>query len=108
MTNRTKLTTALVLALGGTVDVLAQQQAFTGTLTDSMCGATDMAKDKTPGECTRMCIKDGMKYALAPDKKVYAFDGHEPELAKVTGQKVTVTGTPKSNTLSVQEVGASK
>jgi hypothetical protein len=48
MQNRTKLTVLLVLALGGTVAVLAQQQTFTGTLTDSMCHATHMAKDKTP------------------------------------------------------------
>jgi hypothetical protein len=93
--------TLLGRALGGTVAVLAQQQTFTGTLTDSMCGATHMAKDKTPAECTRMCVKDGMKYALAADKKVYALEGHEPELAKLAGQKVTVKGTLKSDTLSV-------
>jgi hypothetical protein len=108
MTNRTKLTAVLVLTLGGTVAVLAQQQTFTGTLTDSMCGATHMAKDKTPAECTRMCVKDGMKYALAADKKVYGLQGHEPELAKLAGQKVRVKGTLKSDTLSVQEVAASK
>jgi hypothetical protein len=108
MTNRTKLTAVLVLALGGAVVVLAQQQTFTGTLTDSMCGATHMAKDKTPAECTRMCMKDGMKYALAADKKVYGLEGHEPELAKLAGQKVIVKGTLKSDTLSVQEVAASK
>jgi hypothetical protein len=50
MTNRTKLTAVLVLALGGTAVVLAQQQTFTGTLTDSMCGATHRAKDKTPAD----------------------------------------------------------
>ena len=108
MTNRTKLSAALVLALGGTVPALAQQQTFTGTLTDSMCGATHMAKDKTPAECTRMCVKDGMKYALAADKKVYTLEGHEPELAKLAGQKVNVKGTLKRDTLSVQEVAASK
>jgi len=108
LTNRTKLTAVLVLALGRTVAVLAQQQTFTGTLTDSMCGATHMAKDKTPAECTRMCVKDGIKYALAADKKVYGLEGHEPELAKLAGQKVTVKGTLKSDTLSVQEVAASK
>jgi len=25
-----------------------------------------------------MCVKDGMKYALAADKKVYAMGGKEP------------------------------
>ena len=35
-----------------------------------MCGAAHMAKDKTPAECTRMCVKDGMKLALAGDRKL--------------------------------------
>jgi hypothetical protein len=33
-----------------------------------------MAKDKTPAECTRMCVKDGMKFALAADRKPYALE----------------------------------
>ncbi len=40
------------------------QKALTGIVSDSMCGAHDMAKDKSPVECTRMCVKQGMKYAL--------------------------------------------
>jgi len=64
-----------------------------------MCGATHMAKDKTPAECTQMCVKDGMKYALAVEKKVYTLEGHEAELAKLAGQKVTVKGTLKGGTL---------
>lgn len=108
MKNRTKLAAVVALALGGAAVVLAQQGSFTGTLTDSMCGTTHMAKDKTPAECTRMCVKDGMKYALAADKKVYTLEGHEPELAKLAGRKVNVKGTLKGDTLSVQEVAASK
>ena len=108
MKNRTKLAAVFILTLGGTITVFAQQQTFTGTLTDSMCGTTHMAKDKTPAECTRMCVKDGMKYALAADKKLYTLEGHEPELAKLAGQKVTVKGTVKGDALSVQEVATSK
>ena len=70
MKNRTKVVAALTFALGGTVIAFAQQQSFTGVVTDSMCGATHMAKDKTPAQCTQMCVKDGMKYALAAEKKV--------------------------------------
>jgi len=51
-----------------------------------------MAKDKTPADCTRMCVKDGMKYSLAVGRKVYALEGHDVELSKLAGQKVTVTG----------------
>lgn len=108
MKNTTKLVAALIFAFGGMVIAVAQQQSFTGVVTDSMCGVTHMAKDKTPAECTRMCVKDGMKYALAADKKLYTLEGHEAELSKLAGQKVTVKGTLKGDTLSVQEVAASK
>jgi|SRR5579864_3296108 len=108
MKSKTKLTASLTLALAGAFAVVAQQQSLTGVVTDSMCGATHMAKDKTPAQCTQMCVKDGMKYALAAEKKVYTLEGHEADLAKLAGQKVTVKGILKGDTLSVQEVAASK
>jgi len=108
MKSRTNVAAALTFALARAVIAFAQQQSFNGVVTDSMCGAAHMAKDKTPAECTRMCVKDGMKYALAADKKLYTLEGHEAELSKLAGQRVTVKGTLKGNTLSVQEVAASK
>lgn len=108
MKNKTKLAAVLALALGGTVIVLAQQQTITGTITDSMCGATHMAKDKTAADCTRMCVKDGMKYALAMDKKLYTLEGHEADLAKLAGQKVTVKGSLKGEAVTVESVTPAK
>ena len=108
MKKRTKLITVFALALGSTVTVFAQQQTLTGTLTDSMCGATHMAKDKSPTECTRMCVKDGMKYALAADKKLYTLEGHETELAKLAGQKASVKGNLKGETVTVESVTPAK
>jgi hypothetical protein len=72
------------------------------------CAVLRMGKDKTPAECTQMCVKDGMKYALAVEKKVYTLEGHEAELSKLAGQRVMVKGTLKGDTLSVREVAASK
>ncbi len=108
MKTKTKLTVALMLAFAGAFAVFAQQQSLPGVVTDSMCGPTHMAKDKTPAQCTQMCVKDGMKYALAAEKKVYTLEGHEAELAKLAGQRVTVKGTLKGDTLVVQEVAAAK
>jgi hypothetical protein len=102
--NRAKLAAVLPLALGGAAVVLAQQGSFTGTLTDSMCGTTHMAKDKTSADCTRMCVKDEMKYALSVDKKLYTLAGHEQELAKLAGQKVTVKGSAKGETVTVESL----
>jgi len=108
MKTKTKLSVVLVLTFGCAFAAFAQQQSLTGVVTDSMCGVTHMAKDKTPAQCIQMCVKDGMKYALAAEKKIYTLEGHEAELAKLAGQKVTVKGTLKGDTLSVQEVAASK
>src|SRR5256712_10155169 len=108
MKTKTQLTAVLTLALAGAFAAVAQQQSLTGVVTDSMCGATHMAKDKTPAECTRMCVKDGMKYALAADKKLYTLEGHEAELSKLAGERVTITGTLSGNTIAVQSVSASK
>jgi len=104
MKTKAKLTAVLMLALAGAFAAVAQQQSLTGIVTDSMCGTAHMAKDKTPAECTQMCVKDGMKYALAAEKKVYTLEGHEGELAKLAGQKVTVKGTLKGDTVMVESV----
>jgi hypothetical protein len=101
---KTKLTAVLMLALASAFAAVAQQQSLTGVVTDSMCGATHMGKDKTLAECTQMCVKDGMKYALAAEKKVYTLEGHEAELAKLAGQKVTVKGTLKGDTVMVESL----
>jgi len=69
MKTKTKLTAVLALALAGAFAAVGQQQSFAGVVTDSMCGATHMAKDKTPAQCTQMCVKGGMKYALAAEKR---------------------------------------
>ena len=84
-----------------------EQKTFTGTISDSMCGATHMAKDKTPAECTRMCVKDGQEYALIAGKKVYTLEGHKAELDKLAGKKVTVKGTAGGDAITVASVAPS-
>lgn len=99
---------AASLILGTSQLNASNQQQFSGVVTDSMCGASHMAKDKTPAECTRMCVKDGMKFALLVGDKVYTLNGHESELDKLAGEKVTVKGTANGDTVSVNSVSASK
>jgi len=82
----------------------ATPKTLTGIVSDSMCGAHHMAKDKSPAECARMCVKQGMKYALVVGSKVYTLEGHEAELHKLAGEKVTVKGEVTSDTVAVQSV----
>ncbi len=67
-----------------------------------------MAKDKSPAECTRMCVQQGQKYALVVGKKVYTLEGHESELDKLAGAKATVKGNVTGETVEVQSVVGAK
>jgi hypothetical protein len=82
----------------------ATPKTLTGIVSDSMCGAHHMAKDKSPAECARMCMKQGMKYALVVGSRVYTLGGHEAELDKLAGEKVTVKGEVTGETVAVQSV----
>ena len=82
----------------------AVPRTLTGIVSDSMCGAHHMAKDKSPAECTRECVKKGTKYALVVGKKVYTLEGHEAELDKLAGEKATVKGNVTGETVAVQSV----
>jgi|SRR5579864_156899 len=82
----------------------ATPKTLTGIVSDSMCGAHHMAKDKSPADCARMCVKQGMKYALVVGIKIYTLEGHEAELDKLAGEKVTVKGEITGDTVAVQSV----
>ncbi|HTF25173.1 MAG TPA: hypothetical protein VK937_14860 [Candidatus Limnocylindria bacterium] len=54
------------------------------------------------------CIKQGNKHALVVGKSVYTLEGHEAELDKYTAQKVSVKGTVKGETVTVESVAPTK
>ena len=84
-------------------------QAFTGRVSDAMCGANHMMGGEA-SECTRVCIRKGSKYALVVGDKVYTLDTSDKAalatLDKRAGANVTVTGTEKDNTITVTSVTA--
>jgi hypothetical protein len=55
-----------------------------------------------------MCVKQGNKYALVAGTKVYTLEGHEDELDKLAGEKATVKGTVKGETVTVDSVTSAK
>jgi hypothetical protein len=87
----------------------AKASTFTGTVSDSMCGAKHMGD---PAQCTRGCVAKGSKYALVVGDKVYTLETSDKKaldtLDKQAGAKVTVTGTEKDNTITVASVSAAK
>src|SRR6266700_2900029 len=85
----------------------ATPKTLTGIVSDSMCGAHHMAKDKSPAECARMCVKQGMKYAIVVGSKVYTLEGYA-ELDKLAGERATVKGEVTGETVAVQSVVPAK
>ena len=86
----------------------AAPKTLTGTVSDAMCGAHHMAKDKSSAECTRTCVQQGTKYALVAGKKVYTLDGREAELDKLAGERATVKGSVMGEMVMVASVAAAK
>src|SRR5258708_16213294 len=82
----------------------AGTKTLTGIVSDSMCGAHHMAKDKSPAECTRMCVQQGQKYALVVGAKVYTLDGHETEVDKLAGERATLKATFKTQALTLPPI----
>ena|SRR6201993_2387635 len=100
-----------LLFAGLTVSSFAASKTFTGTVSDSMCGA----KHAMPGnaaECTRGCVSKGSKYALVVGDKVYTLETSDKTalatLDKQAGAKAAVTGTEKDNTITVTSVKAAQ
>jgi len=98
------LAAAALVPLAILAQTPVEQKTLTGIVSDAMCGQTHMMKDKPAAECLRYCIKQGTKYALVAGKTVYTLEGHEAELDKYAAQKVTVKGTLKGETLTVESV----
>jgi hypothetical protein len=105
------VTLLLGAALTASSAFAAKGKTFTGTVSDSMCGA----KHEMPGDdagCTRACVSKGSKYALVVGDKVYTLETNDKAaletLDKQAGAKATVTGTVNGDVLEVSSVSAPK
>jgi hypothetical protein len=94
-----------VLAFGATVS-FAAEQSWTGSVSETMCGTdhTKMGKAMNDRDCTIVCVKRGVPYALVSDGKAYRLSGHESELRPHAGETVTVMGDMKGNVIHVSRV----
>ncbi len=82
-------------------------QTFTGTVSDTMCGARHtMMPGKPDAECVRECVKAGSDYALVVGNKVYTLKGDKAALDKFAGRKATVHGQLTGNTIQADSISA--
>jgi hypothetical protein len=84
-------------------------QTFTGTVSDTMCGAHHtMMPGKPDAECTRACVKGGADYALVVGNKVYTLKGDKAQIDKFAGEQATVKGTVSGNVIEASSIATAK
>ena len=90
------------------IPAMAANTTLTGVITDDMCGAKHMMPGKSNAECTRACVKHGAKFAVVANGQVYVLAGKSTEVSALAGQKATISGDLKDNTLTVNSIAAAK
>ena len=110
MSSKFALTAATTL-LGATLALspaLAanKPQAFTGKISDAMCGASHMMSGEA-SECVRACVSKGSKYALVVGDKVYTLETSDKttldQLDKLADQQVKVTGEASGDSWAISK-----
>jgi len=82
----------------------ATPATLTGTVSDTMCKGKHMIPGKSPAECARACVKDGAKWALVTNGKVYVLSGNMAALSRAAGKRVTITGEVMGNNVKVSTI----
>jgi hypothetical protein len=110
--------TILALACAGSmlsyVSVSGAAGSWTGTISDSGCGAshdamTEHGKKGNDKQCTQMCVMKGAKYVFVNDGKVLMIKNQNlADLKKYAGDKVTITGDLTGDTVTVTKIAAAK
>ena len=111
----TRIAVSMASALLGAALIPAsfagKAQAFTGTVSDAMCGAKHMMAGDDAA-CLRACVQKGSKYALVVGDKVYTLDVKDKAtldaLEKLAAAKATVKGEVDGDTIEVSSVAAAK
>ena len=89
---------------------VAADKTFTGTITDTMCGASHNGMNMgTDPQCVIECVKGGDKYALWDGNTVYVLSDQKGA-APFAAKKVTVRGTldQTGKTIQVTSIAAAK
>jgi len=81
----------------------AEQQTFTGIITDTMCGRTHgMTRGQPDDKCVAMCVKgSSSQYALYDGNAVLKLSDQKMP-AKFAAQRVKVTGTLNAKTQTIK------
>ena len=100
------LLAAATFVVFASVSALAADQAWTGAISDKMCGADHkkMGGTMSDRDCTLACTKGGTPYVFVVDGKVYQLSGHDGDLKTHAGHTVHLTGELKGETIRVSTI----
>jgi hypothetical protein len=93
-----------LLFIGALASISAMAADWTGYVIDKNCaGKKEMWGNET---CAQSCIKRGAPAVfVTEDGKIYSI-AEQDKVKEVAGKKVTLTGTMKGDTISVESVKA--
>jgi hypothetical protein len=87
------LALAPMVAAQSTSKVASKDVTITGTVTcTKYVYSKPERKGFTAAEAIRLCASQGYAYVIVVGKDVYPLEGDKNQLAKLAGEKVTVTG----------------
>lgn len=79
-------------------------QIFHHVVSDDHCGARHTDKEKNPSDCTRICVRNGSKYALVDGDKIFKLEGNDADLARLAGQRADFEGRLSNDTIKISKV----
>ncbi len=82
---------------------LAAGKTWTGTVSDSNCGAKHSTASAGAAACVEKCVAGGAKYVLVSHGKVYQLDDQD-KFKGMGGKEVKVTGSMSGDTITVASV----
>jgi len=97
----------VVTVLAVTCMAWAGGKSWTGTVSDSHCGAKHAEASDAAAGCVGSCVKGGAKYVLVSGGKVYQLDAQD-KFADMAGKSVKVSGAMKDDAITVESVEAAK
>ncbi len=94
---------AVALVVSGCMAMAAT--TFTGTVSDSNCGAKHATASAAAEKCVAKCVAGGAKYVLVSKGKVYSVEPQD-KFADYAGKRVKVTGTMSGDAITAESVEA--
>jgi len=96
----------VTVSLGSTMALTAFGATWSGTISDSMCGAKHAAATEDDIKCATTCVKEhGAAPVFLVGDKIYKIDDASKEkVMPHIGHKVTISGKLAGDTVTVKSI----